>query len=62
MPFYAHTREDGQQKQLLLDHLTRTAEIARKLGADTGLGDLVYVAGLLHDLGKYSLIRLESEI
>jgi len=64
--FYAHTDpknphllpEDGGRWQLLKDHLLRTAKQARKFALKVKKGDktfaqTAYVAGLLHDLGKY---------
>ena len=54
--FYAHTREGRAPAdwQLLLDHLQRTASAAAEFGRDAGVADLARIAGLLHDLGKYS--------
>ena len=49
---YAHTREDGA-KQLLKDHLIGTAAMAQGF-AIRQLNESAYLAGLLHDLGKYS--------
>ncbi|MEN4011803.1 MAG: CRISPR-associated helicase Cas3' [Bellilinea sp.] len=54
--FFAHRREgeDREEWQLLIDHLRKTAEMARDFGADANVADLAYIAGLIHDLGKYS--------
>ncbi len=60
--FYAHTDpnnpgrlpEDGANWQLLIAHLKQTAELARKFTGQFGAEDWGYIAGLLHDLGKYS--------
>lgn len=53
--YFAHTNVRGMEHwQLLKDHLWNTAELARSFGEDAGIGDLSYVVGLLHDLGKYS--------
>jgi len=53
--YFAHTNDRGKEHwQLLKDHLWKTAELARSFGEDAGIGDLSYVVGLLHDLGKYS--------
>ncbi len=52
--FIAHVRQGDGAEQLLYDHLTGTAEIAKKLATKIGLplsGELI---GLVHDLGKYS--------
>jgi CRISPR-associated endonuclease/helicase Cas3 len=54
--FFAHRREgeDREEWQPLIDHLQKTAEMARDFGADANIADLAYIAGLVHDLGKYS--------
>jgi CRISPR-associated endonuclease/helicase Cas3 len=53
--FYAHTAGDDQKDwEPLLRHLEEVAELAAVFGARCGFGDLAGVAGLLHDLGKYS--------
>jgi len=54
--FFAHRREgeDREDWQPLIEHLRNTAELARKFGADANVADLAYIAGLIHDLGKYS--------
>jgi CRISPR-associated endonuclease/helicase Cas3 len=54
--YYAH-RRDGENRedwQPLIEHLRNTAEIAREFGKDANVGELAYIAGLIHDLGKYS--------
>jgi len=56
MQYYAHTR-DGKDKsewQKLIDHLNRTANYAAEFGRDAGISELAKIAGLTHDLGKYS--------
>ncbi|MGA9398415.1 MAG: CRISPR-associated helicase Cas3' [Anaerolineaceae bacterium] len=62
--YYAHSHEtDKAYWQTVKDHLTNTATIAADLAADAGLSDFAYLAGLLHDIGKYSLAfqrRLEG--
>ena len=52
MKYIAH-RED-EREQLLLDHLTGTAEKARDFAEAFGKGDWGYCCGMMHDLGKYS--------
>lgn len=54
--FFAHRRDDEylEDWQPLIEHLRRTAEIARTFGADAKVANLAYIAGLFHDLGKYS--------
>jgi CRISPR-associated endonuclease/helicase Cas3 len=55
--FYAHRHEgeDREEWQPLIEHLKKTAELARGFGESANIGDLAYIAGLMHDLGKYSL-------
>ncbi|BAJ63262.1 MULTISPECIES: CRISPR-associated helicase/endonuclease Cas3 [Anaerolinea] len=54
--FFAHRREDKDREdwQPLIDHLRKTAEMARDFGKDANVAELAYIAGLFHDLGKYS--------
>lgn len=54
--FYAHSRADRPitEWHKLEDHLRATAELARKFAGPFGAGDWAYLAGLWHDLGKYS--------
>ncbi|MCX6083123.1 MAG: CRISPR-associated helicase Cas3' [Chloroflexi bacterium] len=63
--FYAHSKEglDKSEWQRLIEHLTKTANLAYELGSDAGISNLAHAAGLLHDIGKYSLAfqhRLEG--
>ena len=50
----AHITKDGK-RHLLRDHLISTADIAKKMASEFNCGDWAYIAGLWHDLGKYSL-------
>lgn len=54
--FYAHSarQPDKSDWHLLADHLLGTGALAREAGEAFGCGGLAMVAGLLHDLGKYS--------
>jgi CRISPR-associated endonuclease/helicase Cas3 len=54
--FFAHRREgeDREDWQPLIEHLQKTADIARDFGKDANVAELTYIAALLHDLGKYS--------
>lgn len=57
MTYYAHKKEalDGSvQRQTVADHLRSTARIAAASLAPCGLRNAAYLAGLLHDLGKYT--------
>jgi CRISPR-associated endonuclease/helicase Cas3 len=54
--YFAHTK-DGHDKpdwQCLKDHLANTADLAAVFGRDAGLDELARIAGLMHDIGKYS--------
>ncbi|HHW92711.1 MAG TPA: CRISPR-associated endonuclease Cas3'', partial [Firmicutes bacterium] len=66
MKFYAHTDGSMNRKdwQLLRDHLSGVAHRAAGYAKDFQAGQLAFAAGLLHDLGKYSLEfqqRLQGE-
>ena len=54
--FYAHTKEGRppEEWQPLEDHLRCVAKLARSFADEFGAGDWGYLAGLWHDLGKYS--------
>lgn len=54
--FFAHRRDDKDKSewQSLTEHLKKTAELAREFGKDANVADLAYIAGLFHDLGKFS--------
>lgn len=54
--FYAHSIEGKPPSEWhkLEDHLRNTAALARKFAAPFRAGDWAYLAGLWHDLGKYS--------
>ena len=54
--YYAHSLPDQPPPKWhkLEDHLKSTAEKARQFAEPFGAGDWAYLAGLWHDLGKYS--------
>jgi CRISPR-associated endonuclease/helicase Cas3 len=55
MQYYAHTQgNDKKEWQTLKDHLMAVAEMARAFAERFGVGELGYMAGILHDVGKYS--------
>lgn len=57
MEFYAHMRDvqDGEtERQTVKAHLVGTAERAARCLATVGLEKTAYLAGLLHDMGKYT--------
>src|SRR5271165_1827788 len=63
--FYAHSLPDRDKRewQPLAEHLRAVADAAGARGAKFGAGNAAALAGLMHDLGKYSLAfqrRLEG--
>ncbi len=54
--YYAHSLEGRPPSdwQPLEEHLKNVAEMARSFAEDFGAGDWGYLAGLWHDIGKYS--------
>lgn len=55
MDFYAHTQgKDKNDWQILKDHLTAVADMSRTFAERFNAGELGYIAGILHDVGKYS--------
>ncbi|MTD42088.1 CRISPR-associated helicase Cas3' [Erwinia sp. CPCC 100877] len=52
--YIAHIRKTDGEEQLLKDHLMQSAELSGNWGKKLGLEKTCYLAGLLHDLGKYS--------
>ena len=54
--YYAHSKEDRSQEewQPLAEHLENVAKIARAFAEEFNAGNWGYVAGLWHDIGKYS--------
>lgn len=54
MMYIAHVRESDKEKQTLREHLLGTKRIAECLGAKLDLKHVAGLAGVLHDLGKYS--------
>lgn len=55
MEFFAHTNgENKRDWQLLRMHLTAVADMSRAFAERFGAGELGYLAGILHDVGKYS--------
>lgn len=56
MVYFAHTdgTSDKRNWQKLSDHLNGVADLAERFANKFGAGQLVRLAGLLHDIGKYS--------
>lgn len=52
--YIAHIRKDGQEKQLVKDHLINVSHIGAANASKIGLEKAGELIGLLHDLGKYS--------
>ncbi|UTR16909.1 CRISPR-associated helicase Cas3' [Salipaludibacillus sp. LMS25] len=52
--YMAHVRESDKKVQTLKEHLLEAKQLAECLGAKLGLKHVAGLAGLLHDLGKYS--------
>jgi len=54
--YFAHSLKDKQTDQwhLLDKHLKSTAELAKSFADAFGAGEWAYLAGLWHDVGKYS--------
>lgn len=54
--YYAHSTDsaDKSEWQLLLNHLTEVAQLTAKFASRFGMEKWGYIAGYLHDLGKYS--------
>lgn len=55
--YYAHSLPETADKahwQSLRDHLSETGKLAGKFGLEFGMGNPAQLAGLLHDLGKYT--------
>lgn len=54
--YYAHSLEGKPPKDWhrLEDHLKKVAEMARGFAENFNAGDWGYLAGLWHDLAKYS--------
>lgn len=51
--YWGHTAEDGR-KQLLIDHLQGTSQLAERFARVFGAAEWGKTAGLFHDVGKYS--------
>ncbi|MFK4567284.1 CRISPR-associated helicase Cas3' [Enterococcus sp. UD-01] len=52
--YIAHVRKKDGEHQLLKDHLMQSADLSGNWDKKLGLEKTCYLAGLLHDLGKYS--------
>lgn len=52
--FIAHVRSIDNAEQLLVDHLKEVQQIAEEIGEKIGLKHVAGLAGMLHDMGKFS--------
>lgn len=52
--YLAHSLEDSDRAQPLLEHLIGTAELAKKFAQAFGAGSQAYRCALGHDIGKYA--------
>ena len=52
--FLAHQSEDKSRVQTVLEHLEGTAALAEQFASPFGGGEQARLAGMLHDIGKYS--------
>ncbi|WP_368653954.1 CRISPR-associated helicase Cas3' [Ornithinibacillus sp. 4-3] len=48
----AHIREKDYERQLVTEHLKAVSKLGREYGQPLGMGALVELSGLLHDMGK----------
>ncbi len=51
-PLYAHSANLVGERQLLVEHLRQVANLAHGMADGFGGGELAYLAGLWHDVGK----------
>jgi len=53
--YYAHSENSYNKKHNLLDHLKNVAKIMESFSCKEEYKSMLYLAGLLHDFGKYQL-------
>lgn len=49
----AHISKESGKEQTVEEHLENTARLARHLGQPLGMGNLSWLTGIVHDLGKW---------
>ncbi|MGW8956063.1 CRISPR-associated helicase Cas3' [Paenibacillus sp. NPDC055715] len=54
MQYIAHILESDQEIQTVADHLLETQQLAESYGDKIGIRHITGLAGMLHDLGKYT--------
>ncbi|MFB7816374.1 CRISPR-associated helicase Cas3' [Paenibacillus chitinolyticus] len=59
MKFIAHIRESDRERQSMEEHLIGVQTLAESYGEDIGIKHIAGLAGLLHDLGKYTVVFQE---
>lgn len=52
--YYAKSKLSDGRQPLVKEHLEKVADLARSYGSEIGLENEAYLAGMLHDFGKYS--------
>ena len=56
MTYYAHSAPPGGSPQTVKAHLSEVARLAREFAGPLGASDEAELAGLLHDIGKYTCL------
>ncbi|MDU5949914.1 MAG: CRISPR-associated endonuclease Cas3'', partial [Paenibacillus macerans] len=59
MEYIAHIRESDRENQLLETHLLGVKNLAESFGAKLGIGHITGLAGILHDMGKFTKAFLD---
>jgi CRISPR-associated endonuclease/helicase Cas3 len=54
--YLAHSANELGEVDLLKDHLTNVAKLARDYARFFGFEDEAWLAGILHDIGKYGYL------
>ncbi|MBP3721808.1 MAG: hypothetical protein J6I62_00965 [Selenomonadaceae bacterium] len=54
MKYLAHINHEDEREQKLIDHLQGTAKLSECFAAAFDEGNFGRLAGLYHDIGKYS--------
>lgn len=54
MEYIAHIRESDREHQLLETHLLGAKNLAESFGTKIGIGHITGLAGMLHDMGKFT--------
>lgn len=56
MPYYAKSKNAAGKQPTNKEHLRAVSDLAYKYGQSCACGNAAYLAGLLHDFGKYSAL------